>query len=63
MDLNRSACSKQKMARVLKITVVLVICLISLQCRKDKVLCEICANGLKANRSQIRSQFRAVCGP
>ena len=51
------------MARVLKITVVLVICLISLQCRKDKVLCEICANGLKANRSQIRSQFRAVCGP
>ena len=41
------------MACALKITVVLVICLISLECRKDKVFCEIYGKGLKANRSQI----------
>ena len=49
------------MARVLKITIVLVICLISLECRKDKVFCEICGNGLKANgRRYVHSFARLV---
>ena len=43
--------------------VVLVICFISVECRKDKVFCVICEEGLKANKSQILSQFRTVCGP
>ena len=45
------------------INVVLVLCFISVECRKDKVFCVICEKGLKANKSQIRSQFRSVCGP
>ena len=45
------------------INVALVICFISVECRKDKVFCVICEKGLKANKSQIRSQFRSVCGP
>ena len=44
-----------KMTSVLKITVVLVICFISVEYRKDKVFSVICEKGLKANRSQIPS--------
>ena len=43
-----------KMTRVLKITVVLVICFIPVECRKDIVFCVIWEKGLKANRSLIR---------
>ena len=63
VELDRSACGKQKMACVLKITVVLVICFTPVECKKDIVFCVICEKGLKANRSLIRSRFRSVCGP
>ena len=45
------------MAPVLKITIVLVICSIFVESRKDKVFCVICEIGLKANKSQIIHNF------
>ena len=45
------------MAPVLKITIVLVICAIFVECRKDEVFCVICEIGLKANKSQIIHNF------
>ena len=48
---------RRKMAPVLKITVVFVICSIFVECRKDKVFCVICEIGLKANKSQISHNF------
>ena len=50
-----AAHATKKMAPVLKITVVLVICFISVECRKDKVFCVIFEKGLKANRSLIHT--------
>ena len=44
------------MASVVKITIVLVICSIFVECRKDKVFCVI-EIGLKANKSQIIHNF------
>lgn len=51
-----------KMAGVLNITVFFVISSLFVECRKDKVFCEICGKGLTANKSQRRAQFRAVSG-
>ena len=49
---------QRKMAPVLvKITIVLVICSIDVECRKDKVFCAICEICLKANKSQIIHSF------
>ena len=48
---------QRKMAPVLKITIVLVICSIFVGYRKDKVFCVICEIGLKANKSQIIHNF------
>ena len=48
---------KKKVAPVLNITIVLVICAIFVQCRKDEVFCVICEIGLKANKSQIIHNF------
>ena len=45
------------MAPVLNITIVLVICSIIVECRKDKVFCTICEISLKANKSQIIHNF------
>ena len=39
------------------ITIVLVICSIFVECRKDKVFCTICEIGLIANKSQIIHNF------
>ena len=44
---------QRKMATVLKITIVLVLCSIFVECRKDKVVCVIFEIGLKDNKSQI----------
>ena len=44
------ACFKTK-------TIVLVICSILVECRKDKVFCVICEIGLRANKSQIIHNF------
>ena len=48
---------QRKMAPVLKITIVLVICSIFVECRKDKVVCVKCEIDLKANKSQIIHNF------
>ena len=40
-----------------KITIVLVICSIFVECRSDKVFFVICEIGLKANKSQIIHNF------
>ena len=48
---------QRKMAPVLNITIVLVICSIFVECRKDKVFCTICEISLKANKSQIIHNF------
>ena len=48
---------QRKMAPVLNITIVLVICSIFVECRKDKVFCTICEIGLIANKSQIIHNF------
>ena len=48
---------QRKMAPVLKITVVLVISSIYVECRKDKVFCAICEIGLKANKPSIILNF------
>ena len=45
------------MAPILKITIVLVICSIFVECRQDKDFCVICEIGLKANKSQIIHNF------
>ena len=48
---------QRKMVPVLNITIVLVICSIFVECRKDKVFCTICEISLKANKSQIIHNF------
>ena len=48
---------QRKMAPILKITIVLVICSIFVECRSDKVFFVICEIGLKANKSQIIHNF------
>ena len=48
---------QRKMAPLLKITIVLVICSIFVECRSDKVFFVICEIGLKANKSQINHNF------
>ena len=48
---------QRKMAPLLKITIVLVICSIFVECRSDKVFFVICEIGLKANKSQIIHNF------
>ena len=48
---------QRKMAPLLKITTVLVICSIFVECRSDKVFFVICEIGLKANKSQIIHNF------
>ena len=45
------------MARVSKVTIVLVICSSFVECRKDKVFCVICEIGLEANKPQIIHNF------
>lgn len=49
--------AKMKMAPLLKITIVLVICSIFVECRSDKGFFVICEIGLKANKSQIIHNF------
>ena len=56
-DFGSQRMQQRKMAAVLKITIVLVICSIFVECRKDKVVCVICEIGLKANKSQIIHNF------
>ena len=48
---------QRKMAPLLKITIVLVICSIFVECRSDKVFFVICEIGLEANKSQIIHNF------
>ena len=48
---------QRKIAPVLKITIVLVICSIFVQCRKGNVFCVICEIVLKANKSQTIHNF------
>ena len=48
---------QRKMAPLLKITIVLVICSIFVECRSDKGFFVICEIGLKANKSQIIHNF------
>ena len=51
-----------KMACVLKIIIIFVIFSLSVECRKDRVVCSMCGKGLSASKSQRRAQFRAVSG-
>ena len=51
-----------KLAGVLKIIIIFVISSLSVECRKDKVFCAICAKGLTASKSQRRAQLHAVSG-
>ena len=48
---------QRKMAPLLKITIVLVIFSIFVECRSDKVFFVICEIGLKANKSWIIHNF------
>ena len=48
---------QRKVALALKINIVLVICSIFVECRKDKVFCAMCEIGLRANKSQIIHNF------
>ena len=44
---------QRKMAPDFKVTIVLVICFIFVECRKDNVFYVTCEIGLKVNKSQI----------
>ena len=48
---------QRKMAPLLKITIVLFICSIFVECRSDRVFFVICEISLKANKSQIIHNF------
>ena len=52
-----NAAKKNGASSVLKITIVLVICSIFVECRKDQVFCVICEIRPKANTSQIIHNF------
>ena len=51
---------ERKMAPLLKITIVLVICFIFVKCRKDKAFFVICEIGLKANKSRSFTILRGL---
>ena len=52
-----AANAAKKNGASVKITIVLVICSIFVECRSDKVFFVICEIGLKANKSQIIHNF------
>ena len=52
-----AANAAKKNGACFKITIVLVICSIYVECRKHKVFCAICEICLKANKSQVIHNF------